>query len=247
MAAGYIKFDPAAGLHSKLAKILLVEDDSATSLVVAQTLTTSNHMVDAVSTGTDGLTWSKTYKYDLMIFDWNLPGLSGIDLMKEVRQRNDHTPVLMLTANAGISHKVNGFNSGADDYLTKPFHIKELELRVNALLKRSERKPRPDTIRGITIVAESFSVIRNGETIQLTAREWKLLEFLIRRPDQFFDSTALLNRVWESDSEATDEALRTCVKRLRQKIDVPGEPSLIKSARGLGYQIESQHAAEPDK
>ncbi len=224
-----------------MAKILVVDDDPGIRETVAQVLEDYNHTVESLDNGDEAVGWLRVYQYDLIILDWQLPGQSGVEICDHFRNAGGQTPVLMLTGKGHIDDKEIGYGSGADDYLTKPFNAKELALRVNALLKRiPEIRQKKVCIRGWVLDDLNYSISRHGETVQLTRREWQLLDFLFRRPDQYFDSDTLLNRVWETDSEATSEALRTCVKRLRKKLDKPDEDSIIVSVKGLGYMIREQ-------
>ncbi len=224
-----------------MAKILVVDDDPGIRDIVANVLEEYNHTVESLDNGGEAVGWLRAYQYDLIILDWQLPGQSGVEICEQFRNAGGQTPVLMLTGKGQIDEKELGYGSGVDDYLTKPFHVKELVLRVNALLKRiPEIRHKKSCIKGWVLDDLNYTVSREGETVQLTRREWQLLDFLFRRPNQYFDSDTLLNRVWETDSEATSEALRTCIKRLRKKLDKPNEDSIIVSVKGLGYMISEQ-------
>lgn len=223
-----------------MARILIVEDDDDVRAITKTLLEGQKHTVDDLSDGSEASSWLKAYTFDLVVLDWNLPGMDGIQLCKQLRETQKQTMVLMLTGNAEINHKEIGFEYGADDYITKPFHYKEFLFRVQALLRRiPEVRAKPFGRSGLVLDPEAAVVTKgDGDKIQLTRREFQLLEFLANRPGQFFDSETLLNRIWESDSEATVEALRTCVKRLRKKIDDPNRPSMINSIKRLGYRFE---------
>ncbi|HEY9712601.1 MAG TPA: response regulator transcription factor, partial [Chroococcales cyanobacterium] len=179
------------------------------------------------------------YEYDLVVLDWQLPGLEGVDILKEFRSGGGITPVIMLTGKNSISDKETGFDSGADDYLTKPFHMKELSARVRALLRR------PSTFVGNVLKAGqleldpgNFKATKNGAEIKLQPKEFSLLEFFMRHPNQVFNTDTLLNRVWASESDATSDALTTTIKRLRKKIDAEGERSFLTTVHGVGYKME---------
>ncbi len=221
-----------------MAKILVIDDDPGIRDVVINILEDFNHTVDTLDSGFEAVSWLRAYQYDLIILDWQLPGASGVEICGLFRASGGETPILMLTGRDKIDDKEEGYGRGVDDYLTKPFHHKELLLRVNALLKRiPEIKHKAVMVNGWLLDGTSYSINKNGTSIQLTRREWQLLEFLMRRPNQYFDAETLLNRVWETDSEATSDALRTCVKRLRQKLAAAGEESMIVSLKGLGYKV----------
>lgn len=227
-----------------MAKVLIVEDDLAVANMVLDWLSKEHHIGEAVHTGLDGLDRLKFYNFDLVILDWQLPGLSGLEVCTSYRRSGGKTPILMLTGQASIDHKEAGLDAGADDYLTKPFDIRELAARVRALLRRPSDVVAP-LVSGnsLSLDYKDYSLVRNGTKTKLLPKEFALLEFLMRHPGRFFTPEQLLNHVWESDSEASTQALRACVKRLRQRIDVEGEPSLIQSSRGLGYKVDEPNSA----
>jgi two-component system, OmpR family, response regulator len=179
-------------------------------------------------------------QYDVIVLDWDLPGATGVEICTSFRAKGGNTPIIMLTGKSTLRDKEEGLDSGADDYLTKPFHIKELSARIRALLRR------PLSVTGntlkvgdITLCPISYKVTKAEQEVQLLPREFALLEFLMRHPGQVFGAEALLDRVWNSDSEASPDALRTCMKRLRKKIESPEGDSIIKTVHGVGYKLES--------
>jgi len=181
----------------------------------------------------------KFYQYDVVILDWQLPGMTGIEVIREYRSFGGKTPVLMLTGKSAIPEKEEGFDSGVDDYLTKPFHMKELSARLRALLRR------PDTlvsealqIGALKMDRRTHVVLLDGKEVDLKPTEYALLEFLMRHPGQVFAPEALLDRVWSSQSDASVDALTTCIKRLRKKISSEGQESIIKTIYGVGYKLE---------
>jgi DNA-binding response OmpR family regulator len=219
-----------------LAKLLVVEDDATLCDVIGELLTRDHHMPEIVSSGDEALLRLKTYSYDLVVLDWELPGLSGVEIMSEFRGRGGTTPILFLTGRRTLPDKEVVFNAGADDYLTKPFQGKELTLRVNALLRRSQGNASVSLkVGSMELDRGAFRVMRGTEEIRLLPKEFALLEFLMRHPDTVFDPESLLNRVWETESDATVEALTSCIKRLRKKLDEEGRPSIIRNVHGVGY------------
>ncbi len=223
-----------------MAKILVVEDDEDVALSISDALAVEHHTVECVHDGKEGLDRLKFYKYDLAILDWNLPNLSGVDICSQFRERGGNIPILMLTGKNQTVDKISGLNSGADDYLTKPFDVHELGARVRALLRR------PAAVTGNTLAAgdfqldtQTFRVTRKGEEIKLLPKEFAVLEFLIRHKNQVFGVDSLLDRVWHSESDASPDAVRQCIARLRKKIDVDGEPSLITTVVGVGYKVDA--------
>jgi two-component system OmpR family response regulator len=222
-----------------MAKILLVDDDKTVSNAVAEVLEASQHVVEQVHNGEDALFRLKSYEYDLVILDWGLPGVAGVDVLKEYRANGGSSPVIMMTGKAHIADKEAGFDSGADDYLTKPFSLRELTLRVRALMRRpSEFQEEVLTVRDLKLDLKTYQAFRGGQEIKLLPKEFALLEFLLRRKNQVFDVNELLDRVWSSESDSSEDAVRQCVIRLRKKIDRDGEPSIVSTIKGLGYKVE---------
>ena len=224
-------------------KLLLVDDDENLLNTVQDWFKAQNFEVDIVSNGREGLERLKFYKYDLVILDWGMPDMSGIDVCRAYRTEGGETPVLMLTGQDKIEHKETGFSAGADDYLTKPFSLRELAARVRALLRRpSTYTSEKLQVGTIFIDSGARKVVRNGKDIDLAPREFSLLEFLMRHADQVFSDEAILDRVWPSSSDASSETLRTCIKKLRRKIDIEGQASIIKNVAGVGYRFDSEQA-----
>ena len=221
-----------------MAKILVVEDDHELASSVREWLSFDRHTVEHADTGTDGLDRLKEFQYELVILDWELPGISGPEILRQFRLRGGMTPVLILTGKRSMKDKEEGFESGCDDYLTKPFQGKELSLRVKALLRRPQQVLASTLSYGdIEIDPEQFRVSRAGEDIRLVPKEFALLEFLMRNPRKLFSVDELLQRVWASDADASADALTTCIKRLRKKLDREGEPSVIRNVHGVGYGL----------
>jgi DNA-binding response OmpR family regulator len=224
-----------------MAKLLVVEDDAELCGMIEDWLTHEHYQVEATGNGRDALEKLTFYEFDLILLDWELPETSGLEICTVFRQRGGTTPILMLTGKKTIDDKELGLNSGADDYLTKPFHMKELSARVRAILRRSSNQLSNVLKAGdLSLDPISFRVMRGADEIQLQKREFALLEFFMRNQSRVFSPDALLERVWASESDATAEAIRTCLKRLRQKIDEPGKDSVIKTVHGVGYKLEAR-------
>jgi len=223
-----------------MGKILVVEDDVQLSTIICDELKMRHHLAEVVHDGKEAHEKLQFYKYDLIILDWNLPGMSGVEICKTFRESGGKTPLLMLTGKGTPKEKELGLDSGADDYLTKPFDMTELAARVRALLRRPVGYT-PDILCAgdIELDAAAFRVTKGGIEIKLQPKEFALLEFLLRNSNQFFTAEALLDRVWKSESDSAPESLRTCIKRLREKIDTDGEPSIIENVRGMGYCIDA--------
>ena len=222
-----------------MAKILLIEDDTHVGEVVVDILETANHTVEWTKNGTEALDRLNLYEYDLGIFDWNVPGMTGIEVCRRYRANGGVIPILLLTGNSAIGERVDGLDAGADDYLTKPFSLKELIARVRALLRRPPHAT-ADLLEfsGLVIDVRACKVTRDGAGISLLPKELALLEFLVRHPNRVFSVQDLLNRIWSSESDSSEDAVRQCITRLRKKIDFDSQPSLIVTVKGLGYKVE---------
>ncbi len=228
-----------------MAKILVVEDDAVLADLVKQTLMADRHDVELAFSGEDGLQFLERFTFDLLVLDWELPGVSGMQLLSNYRRKGGMNPVIFVTARGSIDDKTEGFNSGADDYLAKPFEMKELALRVQALLRRP-RQREAETLSYGDIVLEPGKgrVKRAGREIRLQPRELALLEFFIKNQDLVFSSSQLIDRVWEFDTEATDISVRSCIARIRRKLEVDDSELFIENLRGLGYRLPADTTAK---
>lgn len=223
-----------------VAKILIVEDDQAMSLNLEAWLVKECHSVDACPNGEDALDMLSTFPYELIIMDWEMPTLSGVEVLQCLRGRGCMTPVLMLTGRDDVNDKALGLDAGADDYLTKPFHFKELIARIRALLRRPPQiSPEVVGVRHVTLDAVSRRVLREGVPVHLQPMEFSVFEYFLRHPDQLFSPEQLLNALWDSDAEVSLDAIYTCMRRLRRKLDVDGQKSIIRSVHGIGYGLDS--------
>jgi DNA-binding response OmpR family regulator len=221
-----------------LSKILLVEDDIELAKVITRWLTHENYTCEWVDDGLEGLSRMKTYHYDLTILDWDLPGLQGIDVLTQYREGGGTAPVLMLTGKREIDDKIQGFETGADDYLTKPFHGRELTARIKALLRRPQTMQDDIlSVGDLQFDPRSGDVTKAGAKLTLRPKELLLLEFLMRNPGRLFQPQQLLDQVWPNESDATTEALRSCLKRLRNTIDGDSDVSVIRNVHGRGYGL----------
>ena len=223
----------------QMAKILLIEDDELLAASVRKYLQNRGHEIEWVADGKEGLDRLRFYHYDLAILDWQLPSMDGPNVVKEYRNQGGICPVLMLTGNSEVDQRVAGLDAGADDYLTKPFSIEEVNARIQAILRRPANLfPATLCLGNLEVDIARKSVKRDGIAIKLLPKEFALLEFLLRRADQFFDVNALLSHVWSSESEASEAAVWQVVKRLRQKLDEPDTESIIVNVKGMGYKID---------
>ncbi len=223
-----------------MSKILLVEDDKDVISVVRDWLAMEQHLVDVVEDGKTALEQLAISEYDLVILDWGLPLVSGIEVLQQYRGRGGSTPILMLTGKGEVQEKAAGLDHGADDYLTKPFHMLELSARLRALLRRaSGQTSNVLKIGPLELDHDTHHVVHGGEQVVLPPREFALLEFLMRHPNQVFSAEALLERVWHSDADIAPETVRACVKRLRKKLGMEAENSMIQTLHGVGYRLIS--------
>lgn len=220
-------------------KILLVEDDQNLAYLLRLHFQHERFLVDLVQNGGEAVAQLKNHSYDLIVLDWMLPDLSGIEVCRQFRERGGKTPVMMLTAKGAIDDMALGLDSGADDYMVKPFHPKELTARAKALLRRPPQwEGKQLKVRDLEFDTASKRVARNGQEIELTGKELALLELLMRYPNRSFTLEAILDRLWESDSAASIDTVRTHMKTLRKKLgDDDEENPLIRTKRGMGYSM----------
>lgn len=221
-----------------MAKILIIEDDNPLAENIAQWLSSDQHSVDIINDGGEAIEHLKYYNYDIIILDWELPSLAGVEVCSLYRSTGGSTPILMLTGKSELDDKELGLDSGADDYLTKPFKMRELSARIRALLRRSSGQTSNVLKAGaICMNLASRSVTINDNEIRLLPKEFALLEFFILHPNEVFSSEALVERVWKSTSDVSPDAVRTYITRLRAKIDLKGEKSLLENVHGVGYKL----------
>ncbi len=223
-----------------MSRLLVVEDDPGIRKMLVDLLKENHFQVESVNTADDALQYLNTYVFDLVILDRGLPDGEGIDVLEQIRGKGKQMPVLLLTAMGSVEDKERGLESGADDYLTKPFAVRELMARVKALLRRPvEYTGNLIRFENLELDPDSHTVRKESREIKLSKNEFSLLEFLMRNPNQVFSSAALLDRVWDSDSEVTEQAIQSCVKRLRKRIDEDGKGSYIETIYGVGYKLIS--------
>ncbi|MBC7999626.1 MAG: response regulator transcription factor [Leptolyngbya sp.] len=221
-----------------MAKILIVEDDKSLVSTIKDWLNFEHHIVEVAETGEDALSLLKITNYDLMILDISLPGINGDDVLRQFRADGGSTPVIMLTGRGELKDKEDGLDAGADDYMTKPFHLRELSARTRAILRRPRALlENVLQFKDIQMDSTSFRVYKGEEEVHLARMEFALLEFLIRHKGQVFSPEAILDRVWQTESERSPESLRTLIKKLRRKIDTAGDATLIQNVHGVGYRL----------
>lgn len=220
-------------------KILVIEDDAATAEYVAQGLRETGHAVDIARTGKDGLFMAASEPYDVIVTDRMLPGPDGLTIVRTLRASGVATPVLMLTALADVERRVEGLDAGADDYLAKPFAFSELRARVAALGRRPAASGEATVLRVADLEMDLLkrSVRRGDRVIELLPTEWRLLEHMMRNAGRVLTKTMLLEKVWDFNFDPSTNIVEVHVSRLRRKIEVEGEPPLIRTIRGAGYVL----------
>lgn len=226
-----------------MAKILIVDDDVQLTEMISDWLSREGYTVEATHGGIEALALVRSFGFDLIVLDWDMPGMTGPDVAVNLRQRGVKLPIIMLTAKNAIEEKEKGFDSGVDDYLTKPFHPKELSMRVRSVLSRSgsETAPQPagvQTFGNLEIDKKRSNVSINGEALKLTSKEFGLLEYLLRHRGQVLSAEVLLSAVWPSESDASIAGVRMCISRLREKLTRAESQLQISTISGAGYVLE---------
>jgi DNA-binding response OmpR family regulator len=219
-------------------RVLVIEDDEKVARAVTTGLTAEHFAVDRAADGLEGLEYAKHGPYDLIILDLMLPGLSGTELLGQLRKVNTDVPVLILTARDAVADKISNFEAGADDYLTKPFAFAELVVRVKALLRRGAAK-RENVIRvgDLEIDRVNHQVRRDGTRIKLTSKEYALLEYLALNKGRVLSRSMIVDHVWDQSFEGLTNIVDVYVRQLRAKVDEPFEQHLIRTMRGSGYYL----------
>ncbi len=219
-------------------RILVIEDEIKLQAQIRLTLEADGYMIDTCSNGEEGLFFANEYPLDAAIIDIGLPGISGLDVIKTLREQGSLLPILILTARDSWQDKVKGLEIGADDYLTKPFQMEELQARVKALLRRSTGIPSTLLTCGpITIDVSAHAVTVSGHKIDLTTFEYRLLEQLVRHPGEVLSKQSLTDYLYPHDEDRDSNVLEVMVGRLRRKLDPTGELAPIETLRGRGYRF----------
>lgn len=224
-------------------RILVVEDHPTLGPDLKIYLESCTYAVDLVTTGEDALFQGLEIPYDLIILDILLPDISGLDVCRRLRQQKQHVPLLFLTALGEIEHRIQGLDLGADDYLAKPFDFRELEARVRALLRR-DGVPRLPVLRflDLELNTRTHEAKRGKHVIQLSSKEYALLEFLMHHPGEIISRTEIAEHVWDYDAEHLSNVIDVYIGYLRAKLCTYGDPNLIQTVRGSGYQLKEPQA-----
>jgi DNA-binding response OmpR family regulator len=220
-------------------RVLVVEDEKKTASFIRKALQAESFAVDVSYNGTEALTLATQTPFDAIVLDIMLPGRDGLSVLRQLRERRNNTPILLLSARGQVNERVEGLNAGADDYLGKPFALAELIARVRSLGRRgSEPKSVVLRVADLSLDTNTRLAQRGGATIELTTREYRLLEFLMRCPGRICGRMAILEKVWDYDFDPGTNLVDVYVKRLREKIDEPHEPKLLHTVRGVGYTLK---------
>ena len=225
-------------------RVLVVEDDRAMAGLLQKGLAEENHVVSLAADGRAGLELAEAYKFDVIVLDWMLPKLDGLEVARRLRRERNVTPILMLTARDAVPDIVKGLDGGADDYLTKPFSFSEFLARLRALGRRPSASATVPglTIGDLTLDPNTRQVFRGRHEVRLTATEYKLLEFLMRRPGGVASRRAIVEAVWGLEAEVEENTLDAFVRLLRTKIDHGHKQRLIHTVRGYGYSVKEEPA-----
>jgi len=223
-------------------KILLVDDEVELTDPLSRLLSREGYEVDVATEGTAGCELATRGSYDLLILDWMLPGMNGLEICREVRSRQDSTPVLFLTAKDTLDDRVDGLDAGADDYLVKPFELRELLARVRALLRRSPNleppaQPARLTFAGLELDQDNQLAYRQGQAIELSEKETNLLAYLLRNTNQVLTHEQIYRAVWGDQEQPSSNVLAAQMRLLRRKIEPKGTAPLIHTVYGKGYRL----------
>lgn len=225
-------------------RVLLLEDEAPLREQLSAALKAAGYVVDAAPDGETGVYYGREYPYDVAVFDLGLPKMSGMQVIELLRAEGKTFPILILTARGHWQDKVEGLSAGADDYLTKPFHVEELLARLNALLRRSAGFAKPAMNFGpiaLDTVAQNVTV--NGESLELTAYEYKMLEYLILHAGKVISKTELTDHLYEQDYDRDSNVIEVFIGRLRKKLDPDNTLNPIETLRGRGYRFNLEQTA----
>ena len=220
-------------------RVLVVEDEKKTASFIRQALQAEGFAVDVCHNGDEGLAAARATPFDAIVLDIMLPGRDGLSMLRQLRERQNHTPILLLSARGEVNERVEGLNAGADDYLPKPFVIAELVARVRALGRRgADSQPLVLRLADLTLDTVTHQARRGEVSIELTAREYRLLEFLMRSPGRICGRMTILEKVWDYDFDPGSNLVDVNIMRLREKIDADFAPKLLHTVRGIGYVMK---------
>ena len=223
-------------------QILMVEDELEIAQAVQTELDYEGYEVTLAHDGLTGLSTARQSEFDLILLDWMLPGMTGVEICRRLRQTANSVPIIFLTAQDDICDRVNGLDAGANDYLVKPFSIEELLARVRGTLRRTKYNNQ-DKSKNMLIFADiklnllARQVFRGDREVELTTKEFKILQYLLTNPGQVLSRQQILDRAWDNDLVESDRIVEVHIRHLRQKLEAKGEPRLIQTVRGIGYVL----------
>lgn len=224
-------------------QILMVEDDLEIARAVEAELVYEGYGVTLAHDGLTGLTIARQSDFDLILLDWMLPGISGVEICRRLRQTASHVPIIFLTAQSEVNERVTGLDAGANDYLVKPFSIEELLARVRSTLRRDQNNRQDESKNILTFTDLKLNLLtrqvyRGDREIQLTTKEFNLLQYLMSNSNQVLSRQQILDRVWDYSFTDSDRLVEVHIRHLRQKLEAKQEPRLIKTVRGIGYILK---------
>ncbi|HKI53104.1 MAG TPA: response regulator transcription factor [Anaerolineales bacterium] len=227
-------------------RVLVVEDERKISSYLKRGLEEQGYAVDTAFTGLEALDYADAAPYDVIILDILLPEMDGLTACREMRERGNRTPILMLTARDSVDDRVNGLDAGADDYLVKPFALKELLARLRAMSRRNAEQPKTSTLQLADLILDTLTrrVKRSNKLIELTAKEYAVLECLLREPERVLSRTQIAEHVWNYDVFNQSNVVDVYIRNLRRKIDDGFENKLIHTIRGAGYRLSAENEDE---
>lgn len=226
-----------------MAKILVVEDNADLSENIRDLLESHQYNVDCAMDGIEALGYLRAYEYDVIVLDWVLPKMTGIEIVKQFRSQGGVTPVIMLTGRRDIEDKESGFDAGADDYLTKPLELRELAVRIKSLIRRAPNASAPTdclSIGDVVLNKETKLVTKNGKELKLMPKDFAILELFLTYPNKVFSAEALIDRIWSSSTDASPDVVRKHINRIRTQIDSEGQASFIRTVHGVGYSLTTE-------
>ena len=228
--------------HGCAMRVLVIEDDPAMAGLLQKGLQEENHVVSVANDGRSGLQLAADYQFDVIILDWMLPGMDGLEVSRRLRKDGNSTPILMLTARDAVPDIVRGLDAGMDDFLTKPFSFAELLARIRALGRRAKASLHLKhlEVADLSLDPTAHRVFRGRQEIHLTPTEYRLLEFLMRRQGGAASRRAIVEAVWGLEAEVEENTLDAFIRLLRSKVDAGNKPRLIHTVRGFGYRVQEE-------
>lgn len=226
-------------------RILIIEDEPKIAEVISSRLKKENYVVDINKNGEKGLDNALTNIYDLIILDVMLPKINGFEILKQIRKEKIEAKVIMLTAKSMLDDKLTGFNSGANDYITKPFHVEELLARVNAQLRMNQNQTKKDYIEAgdirLNTKTTTLYCTKTNEEIEIICKEFQIIEYLIKNPNQVISKEQIYEKIWGLENESESNNLEAYISFIRKKLKSIGSEVQIKAIRGLGYKLEARN------